>query len=345
MRDKLSTAIFVSKGGGSKVFKILHPPIPKPGPGQLQIKMLAAGVAFADIMIREGIYPLQEDIGWPRTPGYDVIGEIQAVGANVSDQFQIGQRVACLTVHGSYARHRLLQADQCVQVPEQVDSAEAVALVLNYLTAWQMLQRISRARAGDWVVIHAGGGGVGTALLELAALSGIKTIAFASPGKHQIVKDRGGIPLDYRSEQIEARVAEITGGKGVATVFDAIGGKEVSRGLSMLKQGGCVVSYGVLSLLSNGRPSLANFLKNLFYNFHCSPLKLVTDSKSLCTYNVDIWRQQFPEFYRQDLSALLTLLAEGSLKPLISERIPLEEAARAQQLLGSGTSSGKLVLI
>lgn len=344
MRDKLSTVVIASKRGGPQVFKVLHPPIPKPGPGQIQIKMHAAGVAFADVMLREGVYPLPKDIGWPRTPGYDVVGEIQAIGPGVSNEFAVGQRVASLTVHGSYARHRLLDPAQCVPVPEGVDSGEAVALVLNYLTAWQMLTRVSRAQAGSWVLIHAGAGGVGTALLELAALHNIKTIALASAEKHSIVIERGGIAIDYHNEDIDARVQEITGGEGVAAVFDSIGGKETLRSIRMLQPGGVVISYGVLSLMNQGRPSIKNFIRSLFYSLFFSPLKLLSDAKSLCTYNVDIWRHQYPELYRQDLAALMDLLAEGKLKPLIGERIPLEEAARAQNQLSGGESRGKLIL-
>lgn len=345
MRDKLSTKIIAIKRGDTRVFKTLHPPIPKPGPGEIQIKMEAAGVAFADIMLREGIYPLPKDIGWPRTPGYDVVGKIEAVGAGVPEHFTPGTRVASLTVYGSYARHRLLPAEQCVVVPESVDATKAVALILNYLTAWQMLHRVAKVQAGDTILIHAAAGGVGTALLELAAMHGVNAIGYASKSKHAIVTERGGHPLDYRNEDIEQSVDTFTQGKGLNAVFDAIGGKETSRALSMIKPSGVVVCYGVLSITKNGRLNMLSVLKSLLHNLSASPLKLLSASKGVVGYNVDTWRTERPAFYREDLETLLSLLAENKIDPLIGERISLEEAARAQQQLASGASTGKLVLI
>jgi len=316
--------------------------MPQPGPGEVRVRMLAAGVAFADIMLREGLYPVS--IPWPRTPGYDVLGEIEATGPGVPPELRIGLRVAALTVHGSYARHRLLPAADCVVVPEGVDAVPAVALVLNYLTAYQMLHRVANLDAGDTVLIHAAAGGVGTAVLDLARLAGIRVLGLASRGKHEFVRRLGGEPIDYQHEDIDARVRELTGGRGVEAVLDAIGGKETQRAVRLIKPSGTVVSYGGLSMAKNGRMSLSGILRAVTSAKH-SPIALLTQSKTVGGYNVKTWMDQRPAAYCNDLTQLMRWLAEGKIAPQIGDRIPLEQAALAQQRLGEGRSTGKLVLV
>lgn len=330
------------KRGGPQVLQVQNVPMPQPGRGEVRVRMLAAGVAFADIMVREGLYPIQ--LTWPRTPGYDVVGEIEATGPDVPVELRVGMRVAALTVHGSYARHRLLPALDCVVVPGAVDPAAATALVLNYLTAYQMLHRVANLQSGDTVLIHAAAGGVGTAVLELARLAGIRVLGLASKGKHELVRKLGGEPIDYQHEDIDARVHELTQGRGVEAVLDAIGGKETQSAVRLIKPSGIVVSYGGLSLAKNGRMNLPGILRAVMGSKH-SPLALLTQSKTVGGYNVKTWMDQRPAAYREDLTQLMHWLAEGKLAPLIGERIPLEEAARAQRQLGEGRSTGKLVLV
>lgn len=337
-----TVCVAAMKRGGPQVLQVQTVPMPQPCQGEVRVRMLAAGVAFADIMVREGLYPIQ--LPWPRTPGYDVVGEIEAIGPEVPPEFRVGMRVAALTVHGSYARHRLLAATDCVVVPEGADPVSATALVLNYLTAHQMLHRVANLKSGDTVLIHAAAGGVGTAVLDLARLAGIRVLGLASKGKHDLVRKLGGEPIDYQQEDIDARVRELTQGRGVEAVLDAIGGKEAQRAVRLIKPSGVVVSYGGLSLAKNGRMNLPGILRALMGSRH-SPLALLTQSKTVGGYNVKTWMDQRPAAYRQDLTQLMKWLAEGKIAPLIGARIPLEEAARAQQLLGEGRSTGKLALI
>ena len=341
--ERSSRAIVIPRRGGPERLTMQEVSVAPPGPGEVRVRMLAAGVAFADLMIREGVYPIA--LPWPRTPGYDIVGEIEAVGPDVPEAFAVGTRVAALTVHGSYALHRLLPADQCVVVPAAVDPAQAVALVLNYLTAWQMLHRVARLEAGDTVLIHAAAGGVGTAVLELARLAGIRVIGLCSAAKHERVRALGGEPVDYRSEDVAARVQALTDGRGVAAVLDAVGGRESRRSWELLQPTGTLVCYGALRVASGGRVGLRSALPSLLRAPRFTPMRLLTDVKGAIGYNVDSWRVARPAAYREDLSHLVTLLADGALEPLVGARIPLAEAARAQRMLGSGDTEGKLLLV
>ena len=160
----------IARRGGPEVLTQVDELIPEPGPGQIRLRVLAAGVAFADVLMREGLYPGVPP--FPFAPGYDAVGEIDAVGLDTAGGFVRGQRVAALTVLGGYARYLLVPADDCVPVPEGVDSASAVSVVLNYLTAYQMLHRVAAVTAGSRVLVHGAGGGAGSALVELATLAG-----------------------------------------------------------------------------------------------------------------------------------------------------------------------------
>lgn len=338
-----SQAIVVPRRGGPERLAMQEISVPPPGAGEVRVRMLAAGVAFADLMIREGVYPIE--LPWPRTPGYDIVGEVEAVGPDVPENIAVGTRIAALTVHGSYALHRILPADQCVVVPPTVDPAQAVALVLNYLTARQMLHRVARLEAGDTVLIHAAAGGVGTAVLELARLADIRVIGLCSAAKHDRVRALGGEPVDYRGEDVAERVRALTDGRGVAAVLDAVGGRESRRSWELLQTTGTLVCYGALSLASGGRVGLRSALPALLRAPRFTPMRLLSDVKGAIGYNVDGWRKARPAAYREDLSRLVGLLAEGTLEPVIGARIRLSEAARAQRMLGSGETQGKLVLV
>ena len=336
-----SKAVVAAKRGGPERLAMQDVTVPQPGPGEVRVRMLAAGVAFADLMIREGVYPI--DLPWPRTPGYDIVGAIEAVGDGV--ELTVGTRVAALTVHGSYALHRTLPADQCVPVPDDADPAQAVALVLNYLTARQMLHRVARLEAGDTVLVHAAAGGVGTAVLELARAAGIRVIGLCSGAKHERVRALGGVPIDYRKEDVAARVRALTDGRGVDAVLDAVGGPETRRSWDVVRPTGVVVCYGALSVASNGRVGPRSALSSLLRAPRFTPMRLLTDVKGVVGYNVDSWRRERPDAYRTDLAALIAMLAEGTLDPLIGARMPLAQAADAQRMLGGGDTQGKLVLV
>jgi NADPH:quinone reductase-like Zn-dependent oxidoreductase len=331
----------VSRRGGPEVLTLVDEPMPQPGPDQVRLRVLAAGVAFADVLMREGLYP-----GTPRhpfAPGYDVVGEIDAFGPGAGSNLQAGQRVAALTVTGGYARHIVVPADDCVAVPDGVDPAAAVSLILNYLTAYQMLHRVAAVTAGSRVLVHGAAGGAGSALVELAAASGCTIYGTASRAKHPMLARLGAIPIDYRSEDFVARIHELTG-NGVDAVFDPIGGNHWRRSFASLRPGGVLVCYGASATTRNGRRDLWSILRFLIGMPFYSPLYLLSKNCGVYGYNVTLWKQTHPEFYRSDLAALFGMLAGGRIAPVIAARLPLARAAEAHAMLNNASVSGKIVL-
>ena len=333
--------MLISRRGGPQVLRLVDEPVPQPGPNQLRLRVLAAGVAFADVLMREGLYP-----GAPRppfAPGYDVVGEIDAIGPGAAAGWPAGQRVAALTVTGGYARYILVSADDCVPVPEGVDAASAVSVILNYLTAYQMLHRVAAVTTGSRILVHGAAGGVGTALVELARASGCTVYGTASKAKHATLTRLGAVPIDYRSEDFVARIRELTG-TGVDAVFDPIGGNHWRRSFATLRPAGVLVCYGASATTRNGRRDLLNIPRLLIGTPFYSPLSLLATSRGVHGFSVTHWKQSRPDLYHSDLATLLGMLAEGRIAPVIAARLPLERAVEAHQMLDSASVTGKIVL-
>jgi NADPH:quinone reductase-like Zn-dependent oxidoreductase len=331
----------ITRRGGPDVLHLVDEPMPQPGPGQLRLHVLACGVAFADVLMREGLYPGAGP--FPFVPGYDVVGEIDAIGPDNVESLRTGQRMAALTVTGGYARYILVPAEDCVPVPEGVDSAGAVSLVLNYLTAYQMLHRVAAVSRGSRILVHGAAGGVGSAMIELAALIGCTVYGTASKGKHPLLMRLGAVPIDYRNEDFVARIRELTG-TGVDAVFDAIGGNNWRRSFAALQPTGVMVCYGASAITRGGRRSLWSMLSFLGGIPFYTPLSLLSKSLGVRGYNATIWKNTRPDLYRADLKTLFGMLAEGRIAPVIAARLPLERAAEAHTMLDNSAVSGKIVL-
>lgn len=333
--------MIISRRGGPQVLRQVDEALPQPGPNQLRLRVLASGVAFADVLMREGLYPGSPRI--PFAPGYDVVGEIDAASSGAGAGMPAGQRVAALTVTGGYARYVVVNASDCVPVPNGVDSASAVSVILNYLTAYQMLHRVAAITAGSRILVHGAAGGVGTALVELARMSGCTVYGTASRPKHATLTRLGAVPIDYRSEDFVARVRELTG-TGIDAVFDPIGGNHWRRSFATLRPAGVLVCYGASAIIRNGRRDLANIARVLIGSPRYSPLSLLGTSRGVHGFSVSAWKQSRPELYQGDLATLLGLLAEGRIAPVVAARLPLERAAEAHAMLGSASVAGKIVL-
>jgi len=332
--------IIVVRPGGPDRLRLHTVPLPDPGRGEVRIAVEAAGVAFADIMIREGRYP---GVRTPVTPGYDCVGIVEAVGEGVTTP-AIGTRVGALTVTGIYARHVIVPARDAVAIPEALDAGAAVSLVLNYVTALQMLWRNTGLGDGDVALVHGAAGGVGTALLELCRLRGVRAIGTASPGKHDMVRARGGLPIDYRSEDFVKRVREETGGRGADAAFDHLGGPHLLRSYAALKPTGVLVSYGGLSAFTGGRTNLLAGLGLLVRQPRFTPLSLLVDNKAVVGFDIAGRRRARPDWFAADLSELASLAEAGRINPAIAARFPLEDARRAHEMLGKGEVRGKIIL-
>ncbi|MFC8194564.1 medium chain dehydrogenase/reductase family protein [Streptomyces sp. NPDC057298] len=321
--------------------EIRHGAVPAAGPGQVVIRMEATGVSFAEQQMRRGRY--YDQPAFPFVPGYDVVGTVLATGEGV-DPDLVGTRVAALLKVGGWASHVRVDAADVVEVPDGVGAAQAETLVVNGITAWQMLHRKARVRAGQTVLVHGANGGVGSVLVQLARAAGAKVIGTASARHHDALRERGVTPVDYRDEDIAARVRELAPG-GVDAVFDHVGGRGLVDSWRLLAPGGTLVSYGSASTRDNegskqwpvlellGRVWLWNALPNrrraYFFN--------VWAGRALA-------RNRFRARLRADLTQVFTALQRGDVTARIAAQLPLGRAAEALRLAESGTVVGKVVL-
>jgi len=331
--------ILIPRRGGAKVLKFLADEVGPPRSAEVLIRVRAAGVSFADAMVREGVYP---GVKLPVTPGYDVVGEVESVGDEVRG-FRPGDRVAALTVVGGYTRYISVPAEHVVHVPAGLESGAAVCVVLNYLTAFQMMKRCTHVVAGDSLLVHGAAGGVGSALLQLAKLEGLKAFGTASPGKLELVEELGGVPIDYLNEDFVARVRRDTLG-GVAAAFDFVAGGHARRSYEALRSTGILVCYGAFGATANGRIQPLKALLTYLRDPSFKPMALLGTNKGCVGYNVRHWRDARPEMYAADLATLFGLLRDGRIAPIIGARFPLQRAAEAHELMNRRGFTGKIVL-
>src|SRR5499427_4453359 len=241
--------VVVSQYGGPEVIIITEEDIPTPKAGEVRVKVLAAGVGLPDVLAREGVHPETPQV--PYTPGWDLIGTIDQLGEGVTG-CKLHQTVAAMPIHGCYAQYLCLPARKLVPVPAGLNPAEAVAVVLNYITAYQMLHRSAKARAGQQMLVHGASGGVGSAMLQLAKLAGVEMYGTCSAEGAAVVRELSGIPIDYPNPDFVKEIHRLTG-DGVDAVFDGIGGENLWRSRDALREGGRVVTYGFQSKMRGGR--------------------------------------------------------------------------------------------
>lgn len=333
----LSRRIVISGSGGPEVMSVVEGPRPKPRRGQARLRTLAAGVAYGDVMRRRGVLAPP----WSFTPGYDVVGVIEAVGAGV-DPARIGQRAAVFMPKvgfGGYAEHVCVPAKRLVPVPDGVPADEALALGLNYITALQILTRHLDAQPGQRLLVHGASGGVGTAVLDLGAPMGLTLYGTASARKHDAVRARGATPIDYRSEDFVERVAELTDGAGVHAALDPIGGVHLARTWQTLRPDGTLVAFGVSGDVSRGMAGVAAGMKTLL------GLWLRRGQRRIRFYAISSASNSTPSMCVADWTTLLAMRARGELAPQIGARFPLVEAAQAHALMEGGGVVGKIVLV
>ena len=329
MRNK---RVVLTALGGPEVLKVIEDDVRDPGANELRIRILTCGVAFADVLMRRGLYSGVPPL--PYSPGYAIVGIVDACGAGIT-RWQSGDLAAAILKTGGYSRYIVLPESELVRVPAGLDPAEAVSLVLNYTTAYQLIHRIAKLRRGESVLIHGAAGGVGTAALQLGSLAGLKMFGTASKPKHDLVAALGGIPIDYRTEDFGRRAA------GVDAVFDPIGGRNWLRSYRALGKGGRFVGYGMSAALEGGRRNMALAAAS----FAWLGLASLIPGKSARWYNIMTERKEHPEWFREDLTRLLAMLQAKSISPVVAERLPLAEAGRAHELSEHASVSGVIVLM
>jgi len=341
------TRIIVTHYGGPEELRVVEEDYTEPKHGEVRVRVLAAGVSLPDVMMREGVHP--ETPTLPFTPGWDLVGVVDRLGDGVSE-IEPGLVVGALPVHGAYAEFVCLPQRLLVPVPPGLDPAEAVSLILNYVTAYQMLHRSAKVRSGQRVLIHGASGGVGTALLQLGGLAGLEMYGTCSSRGSPAVSELGGIPIDYQHQDFVSEVHKLRS-PGVDLVFDSMGGTHIWRSRRALRPGGRVVAYGLTGSLSggrlaSGRSGRRNRLGPIaIFGLYIAASWLLPDRKRVVPYSIQTLMRLKPALFRQDLIALFDLLQQRKIKPLIAQRFPLAEARRAHELLGTGGVTGKIVLV
>jgi NADPH:quinone reductase len=339
--------IVVTHYGGPDALQLVEEKCPEPKRGEVRVRVLAAGVSLPDLLAREGVHPETPRV--PFTPGWDLVGVVDRLGDSVSGT-EPGQIVAAMPISGAYAEFVCLPQRELVPVPSGLDPAEAVCLILNYITAYQMMHRSAKVKPGQRVLIHGAAGGVGTALLQLGRLAGLEMYGTCSSRGAPAVSDLGGVPIDYQYQDFVKEIHRLTG-EGVDVVFESIGGTHIWRSRKALRPGGRVVAYGLTSSLqggrlASGRPGRRNRFHGIaIFALYIAASWLLPERKRVVLYSIQTLKRIKPALFRQDLIALFELLQQHKIKPLIAQRFPLTEARSAHELLGQGGVTGKIVLV
>ncbi len=324
-------SIIVLRRGDPQVMQIVENELRLPVAGEVRIKVLATVVGHTDINYRYGYSPFSPKV--PFVPGYEMVGIVDAVSEGVT-QVKAGDRVAALTGHGSYSEMMYLQQEHLVPVPIDLDPAAVAVVVLNYVSAYQMLHRVAGVKAGNRVLINGASGCVGTALIDLGQLTGLKMYGTASPEKHATLAKFGVIPIDYHTADV-VQVIRQSEPDGLDFVFDGIGGQEADREVSLLRQGGKLVAYpapaGLWWLVQSA-------LKMIWAN-------ISSGGRSVVSYGISALYQRDKQPFMEDLPLLLNMLKDGKIHPVITTKFPILEARKANELLESGQVVGNVVLL
>jgi NADPH2:quinone reductase len=338
LREPRNRVVQVRHFGGPDELEVVDAHLPTAGRGEVRVHMLASGVEYTDVVIRRHLYPQTMRRRPPFVLGYDVVGEIDQLGDGVRG-FQLGDRVADLTVLGSNAGYRTLRASDLTRVPAGVDAAEAAALILSWTTAYQLLHRAARVQRGQRVLVHGAAGAVGQALLVLGRLAGVELWGTARGAHAALIRELGATPIDYQREDF-TRI--LPGGFDV--VFDGIGEDGYRRSFAALKRGGLLCAYGYTAGVQAQRRLLTILMWIVRVYLWRWLLSWLPGGKRVRIYSINAMRARHPAWFREDLERLFGLLATRAIRPHVAERISFDEVAEAHRRLEAGGLAGKLVL-
>ena len=324
-------AVLLPKKGGPEVLQVVELPFEAPGPRQIRVRVRAAGVGATDLIVLAGNYRYAPKI--PFVPGYEAVGVVDAIGADVKG-FDVGQRVAALTVYGGLAEFLVRDSEHFIPIPDAVSDRDAAAVILNYVTAWQMIHRVAKVQSGQSALVTGAAGGVGTAALQLLTLAGVRTYGSASAPKHDTLRALGATPIDYRAGSLD-RLTRALEPTGVDYAFDAIGGANIGPCIGALRRGGMLVGFGFLG--ASGALSQLAMFANIFLG---SRLR----GRVGKFYGITMLYRKNPLPLREDLPRIFALLAAKKIAPRIQRTFPLLEARQALELLAAGSVDGKIVL-
>jgi len=333
--------VVIDRFGGPEVLQVAEVDDPRPGPGEVRVRVLASGVSFTDAQLRAGTY-----LGGPKppfTPGYELVGIVDELGPGCS-RVRVGDRVGVLTVWGANAELVCVPEVYAVAVPEDLDPAEVVSLVFPYMTAYQLLHRTAQAKPGESVLVHGAAGRVGTAILELGALAGLRLYGTAAGRDRAAVERLGAVAIDYQNEDFLARVRGLTG-DGVDIALDGIGGPLSLRSFRALRPGGRLVVFGRYATIAQGRKNWPGVIAWYAATGSVALWGWLSPRRKVLSYRIQKLRIHHQDWFQADFLVLLEMLRRGEIHPVVAERLPLSEARRAHELLGSTASKGKIVLL
>jgi NADPH:quinone reductase-like Zn-dependent oxidoreductase len=331
----------ITRHGPPEVFELREGPDPVPDEGQVRIRVRAAGVNFADVLARLGLYP--DAPAPPCVVGYEVAGQIDAVGRAVTG-FHEGDRVVALTKFGGYADAVTVPSAHVFHVPEQLSDSEAAAVPVNYLTAAVALYRMAALAPGETVLIHNAGGGVGIAATQLARLRRATVIGTASPFKHAALRTFGiEHAIDYRSADVAQAIREITRGRGVDVILDPIGGRSFLASYRMLAPLGRLIIFGLSAAAPGERRSLVTAFRTWWQTPRFDPLSLINRNRGVFGLHIGhLWteRRQLAPL----MEMLLSELRAARITPVVARTFPIDRAAEAHRFVQSRQNIGKVVL-
>ncbi len=324
------------------MLRIEERPDLSPGPGEVRVAVRAAGVNFADLMARQGLYPDAPKL--PTVVGYEFAGTVDAVGEGVESP-AVGDRVLGGSRFGGYAEQVVTGAGNVMALPEDWSFEEGAALPVNYGTAYAGLVRYGAVAEGERILLHAAAGGVGIAATQIAGILGAEVFGTASAGKHDAVRGFGvAHPIDYRSKDFVKEVRRVSGEKRpLDLVMDAVGGNSFRKSFSLLRAGGRLVCFGASSAVAGDTRSLPTALKSLVQTPIFHPLPLQSSSRSVIGLNIlRLWdsKGSLEEF----MAPLEAWVRDGRVRPVVAEAFPLDRGADAHRYLGEGRNVGKVVL-
>ncbi|MCX4239946.1 synaptic vesicle VAT-1 family membrane protein [Paraliomyxa miuraensis] len=338
-------AVWITKHGGPEVLEVRETPTPDPKPGEVRVKVAFAGLNFAELSARQGLYP-----DAPKPPcvvGYEGSGVVEAVGAGV-EAVKEGDRVAYMSRFGGHSSHVVVPDDQVVRIPDAMSFEHAAAMPVNYLTAHHMLFEIARIRPGAHVLVHMAAGGVGTAALQLCrTVDDVTTYGTASGGKHDYVRTHGCThPIDYRTQDYATEIMRLTEGRGVDVVLDALGGGDWRKGYALLRPVGILIAFGLANSNIGGKRGPAmylNLIKQLVRMPRFSPMTLMNDNRTVSGCNMGhLWDEK--ALLRRQLDALVRFYEQGAIEPHVHAIHSFDAAAAAFSELELGKNVGKVLL-
>jgi NADPH:quinone reductase-like Zn-dependent oxidoreductase len=329
----------ISKHGGPEVLQVRERPDPPLGKGEVRIEVAAAGINFADVMARIGIYP-----DAPKPPcviGYEVGGTILEVGEGASSSahpLSPGQRVLAGTKFGGYASQVVVQVGDVVALPDELSFEQGAAIPVNYATAWAGLIGYGNLQAGERVLIHSAGGGVGIAATQIAKCRGAEVYGTASPGKHERISELGvDHPLDYTRQGWEKGLPQFD------LIMDAVGGKSFRRSYNLLRAGGRLVAFGASAAVSGEKRNLVTGLGTLARMPRFNMVKQISESKAVIGLNMlSLWKDR--ETLSPWIEPLRELMDDGTVKPVVAGAFSFENAGEAQRMITERRNVGKVVL-